>query len=307
MIEQLKPQNAVLPNVFDDGRKQDKRIPITEELMELANMQEGLEKERDRLKQSVQSATDLLVPLRAQMQDVIACMKRFHEMENSYVALSRQTYRDIAADMNVVGKEIEQTKGLLLEGTRLAEAGIDLSQLRVAPCAALEGQEKEEKKEEKEGVGKEIEAEEEKQTEMSASEEHFWDAVDAACKGASFTTGEEGTAVRILLARDDAAMHPDLRDTVLSNMSDTDVLRVVLHDYADGTSTLTAELTDTAEICSMPFPEVFGKDGLGMAAREKLMDDLYAAITKHAQQTQDYDPGQPESNFDGLLDELGVD
>ena len=77
MIEQLKPLGAPAQAAVTSGNEkaERKRISITEELLELADKQKALETERDHLKESMQTATGLLVPLRAQMQEVIACIR----------------------------------------------------------------------------------------------------------------------------------------------------------------------------------------------------------------------------------------
>ena len=211
--------------------------------------------------------------------------------------------------MNAIGKEIEQTKGLLLEGSRLAEAGIDLPQLASQlQTAEKTGKEVEDVHETLQAISESDAAKELSQVQQEENKTRFWNAVGKACEHASVGTANDdlGTVVQIRLNRDDAAMHPDLHAIVLSNMSDADVLRITLHTKPDNTKTLTAELTDAAEICSMPFVEVFEKDGLGMAAREKLIEYL-TYLPRKEEQMQDYGLEQQESNFDGLLEELEVE
>ena len=117
MIEQL----------YRDTKSADrKRKPLTDELQQLANEQEKLEQQRNRLKDSITSATTLLAPLREQMKDVVECMKRFYEMENNYAVLSKQTYEDIHNDMQAIGSELLQTQSLLDDGTKLVNSGIEL-------------------------------------------------------------------------------------------------------------------------------------------------------------------------------------
>lgn len=117
MIEQL----------YRDTKPADrKRKPLTDELQQLANEQEKLEQQRNRLKDSITSATTLLAPLREQMKDVVECMKRFYEMENNYAVLSKQTYEDIHNDMQAIGSELLQTQSLLDDGTKLVNSGIEL-------------------------------------------------------------------------------------------------------------------------------------------------------------------------------------
>lgn len=117
MIEQL----------YRDTKPADrKRKPLTDELQQLANEQEKLEQQRNRLKDSITSATTLLAPLREQMKDVVECMKHFYEMENNYAVLSKQTYEDIHNDMQAIGSELLQTQSLLDDGTKLVNSGIEL-------------------------------------------------------------------------------------------------------------------------------------------------------------------------------------
>lgn len=117
MIEQL----------YRDTKPADrKRKSLTDELQQLASEQEKLEQQRNLLKDSITSATSLLAPLREQMKDVVECMKRFYEMENSYAALSKQTYEDIHNDMQAIGSELLQTQSLLDDGTKLVNSGIEL-------------------------------------------------------------------------------------------------------------------------------------------------------------------------------------
>lgn len=103
-----------------------KRIALTDELQQLADKQAGLEVQRNELKTSVETAITLLNPLREQMKTVVECMKRFHEMENEYAVLSKKTYEDIHNDMQAIGAELMQTRGLLDEGTKLINSGIEI-------------------------------------------------------------------------------------------------------------------------------------------------------------------------------------
>ena len=138
MIEQL----------YRDTKPADrKRKPLTDELQQLANEQEKLEQQRNRLKDSITSATTLLAPLREQMKDVVECMKRFYEMENNYAVLSKQTYEDIHNDMQAIGSELLQTQSLLDDGTKLVNSGIELFKSE----AFEKGEEREREKEKEEG------------------------------------------------------------------------------------------------------------------------------------------------------------
>ena len=106
--------------------KPHKRIALTDELQQLADKQAGIEMQRNELKTSVETAITLLAPLREQMKTVVECMKRFHEMENEYAVLSKRTYEDIRNDMQAIGAELMQTRGLLDEGTKLINSGIEI-------------------------------------------------------------------------------------------------------------------------------------------------------------------------------------
>lgn len=133
MIEQL----------YRDTKPADrKRKSLTDELQQLASEQEKLEQQRNLLKDSITSATSLLAPLREQMKDVVECMKRFYEMENSYAALSKQTYEDIHNDMQAIGSELLQTQSLLDDGTKLVNSGIELPDMTL-PSDLLPKEEKE--------------------------------------------------------------------------------------------------------------------------------------------------------------------
>lgn len=135
MIEQL----------YRDTKPADrKRKPLTDELQQLANEQEKLEQQRNRLKDSITSATTLLAPLREQMKDVVECMKRFYEMENNYAVLSKQTYEDIHNDMQAIGSELLQTQSLLDDGTKLVNSGIELFKSETIEKGEEEGGGKEE-------------------------------------------------------------------------------------------------------------------------------------------------------------------
>ena len=139
MIEQL----------YRDTKPADrKRKPLTDELQQLANEQEKLEQQRNRLKDSITSATTLLAPLREQMKDVVECMKRFYEMENNYAVLSKQTYEDIHNDMQAIGSELLQTQSLLDDGTKLVNSGIELFKSETIEKGEEEGGGKEKRKEE---------------------------------------------------------------------------------------------------------------------------------------------------------------
>lgn len=143
MIEQL----------YRDTKPADrKRKPLTDELQQLANEQEKLEQQRNRLKDSITSATTLLAPLREQMKDVVECMKRFYEMENNYAVLSKQTYEDIHNDMQAIGSELLQTQSLLDDGTKLVNSGIELFKSE----AFEKGEEREREKEKEEYSGRGI-------------------------------------------------------------------------------------------------------------------------------------------------------
>ena len=143
MIEQL----------YRDTKSADrKRKPLTDELQQLANEQEKLEQQRNRLKDSITSATTLLAPLREQMKDVVECMKRFYEMENNYAVLSKQTYEDIHNDMQAIGSELLQTQSLLDDGTKLVNSGIELFKSE----AFEKGEEREREKEKEEYSGRGI-------------------------------------------------------------------------------------------------------------------------------------------------------
>ena len=139
MIEQL----------YRDTKPADrKRKPLTDELQQLANEQEKLEQQRNRLKDSITSATTLLAPLREQMKDVVECMKRFYEMENNYAVLSKQTYEDIHNDMQAIGSELLQTQSLLDDGTKLVNSGIELFKSETIEKGEEEGVGEEKRKEE---------------------------------------------------------------------------------------------------------------------------------------------------------------
>lgn len=108
-----------------------KRISLTDELQCLAREQERLEAQRGMLKTSIETAFTLFAPLKEQMKDVVSCMERFHELETSYAALSKQTYEDIHNDMQAIGNELLQTQNLLNEGTKLTNSGIEIPKLQL--------------------------------------------------------------------------------------------------------------------------------------------------------------------------------
>lgn len=342
MIEQLKPFGQRLePPIADDSMNlTKKRVSITEELLALADKQEALETERGHLKDSVRTATDLLIPLRAQMQEVVACMKRFHEMENEYVALSQQTYRDIAFDMNAIGKEIEQTKGLLQEGTRLAESGLEVTSTRAKSQAEADNKKSEEAVKPEVATDNSSAAaraiakaspqaaepapethdpaassfEDEKEApavpEMSFTPdvEKFWDAVNEACKQAKVVFGEDENTIRILLSKEAAMNHPDLTDVVQVNIADGDALSITMHERMDDTVSLEAELTTADGRFPMPLGQAARQ--LGIADRERLVDCLDACEVREMQKqnvSNMQESEQEASNFDGLLEELGVE
>lgn len=291
MIEQLKPLG-----IPAQAAAERKRISITEELLELADKQKELETERDRLKESMQAATGLLVPLRAQMQEVIACMKKFHEMENAYVTLSKQTYQDIAFDMNAIGKEIEQTKGLLLEGNRLAEAGIE-----IIPALA------EEKAVEKAAEGNTQDVLTGAWNVQSVNA--FWNAVEKACEQAEILSDpmpEHTSMMQITLTKQEVQLYLDLPDTVCQ--SDVDALRFTLQE-TDDTDTLTAELM-MKDGSLQPAPV------LGASCKEELTNVLKDYLRDYLRMKdcsrEQAEPAAPDnimldSNFDGLLEELEVE
>lgn len=121
-------KNDLIEELYKDktDSKPRKRIALTDELQQLADKQAGLEVQRNELKASVETAITLLNPLREQMKTVVECMKRFHEMENEYAVLSKKTYEDIHNDMQAIGAELMQTRGLLDEGTKLINSGIEI-------------------------------------------------------------------------------------------------------------------------------------------------------------------------------------
>lgn len=121
-------KNDLIEELYKDktDSKPRKRIALTDELQQLADKQAGLEVQRNELKTSVETAITLLNPLREQMKTVVECMKRFHEMENEYAVLSKKTYEDIHNDMQAIGAELMQTRGLLDEGTKLINSGIEI-------------------------------------------------------------------------------------------------------------------------------------------------------------------------------------
>lgn len=121
-------KNDLIEELYKDktDSKPHKRIALTDELQQLADKQAGLEVQRNELKTSVETAITLLNPLREQMKTVVECMKRFHEMENEYAVLSKKTYEDIHNDMQAIGAELMQTRGLLDEGTKLINSGIEI-------------------------------------------------------------------------------------------------------------------------------------------------------------------------------------
>ena len=108
-----------------------KRISLTDELQCLAKEQERLEAQRGMLKTSIETAFTLFAPLKEQMKDVVSCMERFHELETSYAALSKQTYEDIHNDIQAIGNELLQTQNLLNEGTKLTNSGIEIPKLQL--------------------------------------------------------------------------------------------------------------------------------------------------------------------------------
>lgn len=108
-----------------------KRISLTDELQRLAREQERLEAQRSMLKTSIETAFTLFAPLKEQMKDVVSCMERFHELETSYAALSKQTYEDIHNDIQAIGNELLQTQNLLNEGTKLTNSGIEIPKLQL--------------------------------------------------------------------------------------------------------------------------------------------------------------------------------
>lgn len=167
--------------------KPHKRIALTDELQQLADKQAGLEVQRNELKTSVETAITLLNPLREQMKTVVECMKRFHEMENEYAVLSKRTYEDIHNDMQAIGAELMQTRGLLDEGTKLINSGIEI------PVMTLPSQflPKEETAEEaKEDVPVEMTAEELKESDISEKSEEEETAIDEVLKMTDDTQNE---------------------------------------------------------------------------------------------------------------------
>jgi hypothetical protein len=106
---------------------------MIEELENLVQMQRDLDKERKDLENAVVEAVNILAPLREQMKQVISHMKVFHQKESAYVEASQKTYLMIATNMQSIGKEIEQTQGLLDSGMELVNSATSISMMTSKP------------------------------------------------------------------------------------------------------------------------------------------------------------------------------
>ena len=290
MLEQIKGEAAdsgVLH--FPETEKQQntarveietKRVPITEELQRLAAEQENLEVQRKELGKSLEGAFALLVPLREKMQLVVDCMEKFHEMENNYAVLSRQTYEDIHRDMQAVSTELRHTKSLLDEGNKLISSGIEFPEMEL-PNEFLP----------KEPVKEEVKTEspvqpdvkENKDEQANGTKQEFYDALKTALEEHDMATivaqGNQNSAlVEMFLSSDIAALHPEFKYRI----SEDEQLRI-RGTYTDGELSVTYASVKDKEASPIL------TDLVTMDTTNRIKEIMQVEIDKELGKTADYE------------------
>lgn len=321
MLEQIKGEAAdsgVLH--FPETEKQQntarveietKRVPITEELQRLAAEQENLEVQRKELGKSLEGAFALLAPLREKMQLVVDCMEKFHEMENNYAILSRQTYEDIHRDMQAVSTELRHTKSLLDEGNKLISSGIEFPEMELPNEFLPKEPVKEEVKTES-PVQPDVKENKDEQTktwentkadakemqtaadeldsilddlnqQANGTKQEFYDALKTALEEHDMATivaqGNQNSAlVEMFLSSDIAALHPEFKYRI----SEDEQLRI-RGTYTDGELSVTYASVKDKEASPIL------TDLVTMDTTNRIKEIMQVEIDKELGRTADYE------------------